>query len=87
MHITYFITNHIVLNNFYNLLLFHKLSVKTKRRISILIISKWRGIMNYKKTDIKRRTLHYFDNGFVIIPPQFDIINMEICLFVLTDSS
>lgn len=45
LHITFFITNHIVFKKFCYLLLFYKLLVKTKRHISILMISNWGGIM------------------------------------------
>ena len=35
---TLFISNHLVIDNSYNLLLLHKTSVKTKRHIAILIM-------------------------------------------------
>ena len=43
---TLFISNHLVIDNSYNLLLLHKTSVKTKRHIAILIMQKWRVIIN-----------------------------------------
>ena len=43
---TLFISNHLVIDNSYNLLLLHKTSVKTKRHIAMLIMQKWRVIIN-----------------------------------------
>ena len=64
LHITFFITNHIVFKKFYYLLLFYKLLVKTKRHFHINDIKLGR---NNDKTIIKIMKCPSFNISFFII--------------------
>ena len=83
----FFISNHIVINNRYHLLLLHKTSVKTKKHIIILIIEKWGVILNLKKLIIKvERVIILMIESIVMILISIMVFNV-ILIMILNEKS